>query len=62
MSHVVAVDLLRPYVVERRARRVPGADHHEGQGGSQRRGTRRMMRYGSFPSARTFELVSPPAT
>ncbi len=27
----------------RRARRVPGADYHEGQGGSQRRGTRWMM-------------------
>ena len=26
-----------------RARRVPGADYHEGQGGSQRRGTRWMM-------------------
>ena len=43
----------------RRARRVPGADYHEGQGGSQRRGTRWMMRYGSLPCARTFELVSP---
>ena len=40
-----------------RARRVPGADYHEGQGGSQRRGTRWMMSCELQNSFRNFDLV-----
>ena len=42
-----------------RARRVPGADHHEGQGGSQRRGTRWILRRGALRATDDVELVSP---
>jgi hypothetical protein len=41
-----------------RARRVPGADYHEGQGGSQRRGTRWRVRRSRSDSFRNVEVVS----
>ena len=44
-----------------RARRVPGADYHEGQGGSQRRGTRWSMRCGAQGGFRNVEFVTPQA-
>lgn len=44
-----------------RARRVPGADYHEGQGGSQRRGTRWNMRCVRPCGARSVEFGPPPA-
>ena len=40
-----------------RARRVPGADYHEGQGGSQRRGTRSMISCQTSCSSGNCELV-----
>ena len=43
-----------------RARRVPGADHHEGQGGSQRRGTRWMRSCDPRYAFRNFDLGAPP--
>jgi len=42
-----------------RARRVPGADHHEGQGGSQRRGTRWNVRYRALCATGNVDLDSP---
>jgi len=47
-------------IPEGRARRVPGADHHEGQGGSQRRGTRWMMSCDPLYVLRNFDLGDPP--
>jgi hypothetical protein len=47
-------------IPEGRARRVPGADHHEGQGGSQRRGTRWMVSCEPPYVLRNFELGVPP--
>ncbi len=42
-----------------RARRVPGADYHEGQGGSQRRGTRWILSCAAPVATRNFELDAP---